>query len=347
MTTLYDLLGARPDDDAESLRNAFRKAAKANHPDLHGGDPDASSRFKQIVAAYDVLRHAEQRATYDQLLEFERKQLRSKSKRAISYFISDAVAAVGLASVLAGGYTVFTHNPKAPIEASEVAAVTAPGATKIVGVQSAARTGTIEPDETHSKLERVAVPDMPIVLSGVASGASNGGARELANGPPAPSSPGLNAEVAKINKAFGASIDQGEAKTVANHLEKNLALEPLGQHKAQSVEAQFSSTEKDNGVPKSALSDFAMSKVKGDMKTSDSSDVNIGDMKTSDTPNVSTGDMKIPEMKIPGRSRTAAKRQPASRTPFKQASLENRNAPACPGSQSCSADIPPLFGVGF
>jgi hypothetical protein len=30
MKTLYDLLGALPDDDADELRAAFRKAAKAN-----------------------------------------------------------------------------------------------------------------------------------------------------------------------------------------------------------------------------------------------------------------------------------------------------------------------------
>jgi curved DNA-binding protein CbpA len=32
MGTLYDLLGALPSDDAEGLRIAFRKAAKATHP---------------------------------------------------------------------------------------------------------------------------------------------------------------------------------------------------------------------------------------------------------------------------------------------------------------------------
>ena len=46
MKTLYDILGALPDDDAESIRAAFRKAAKANHPDNNPGDPDAPLRFK-------------------------------------------------------------------------------------------------------------------------------------------------------------------------------------------------------------------------------------------------------------------------------------------------------------
>ena len=39
MGTLYDLLGALPSDDAEGLRTAFRKAAKATHPDIN---PDRS-----------------------------------------------------------------------------------------------------------------------------------------------------------------------------------------------------------------------------------------------------------------------------------------------------------------
>ena len=49
MKTLYDLLNALPDDDAESLRAAFRKAAKANHPDNNPGEPDAPLRFRRIV----------------------------------------------------------------------------------------------------------------------------------------------------------------------------------------------------------------------------------------------------------------------------------------------------------
>ena len=42
MGTLYDLLGALPSDDAEELRTAFRKAAKATHPDTNPDNPDAA-----------------------------------------------------------------------------------------------------------------------------------------------------------------------------------------------------------------------------------------------------------------------------------------------------------------
>src|ERR1700736_3799452 len=130
MKTLYDLLGARADDDAEALKRAFRKAVKANHPDLHAGDPDAPLRFRQIVAANAVLRDAKQRATYDrllqrqllqhhppqrlqlrrQLLRLTRQQLRSKRMRT-----TVAVAVVG---ALVGGYALF-----APITTTAVVVV--------------------------------------------------------------------------------------------------------------------------------------------------------------------------------------------------------------------------------
>jgi curved DNA-binding protein CbpA len=129
MKTLYDLLGARADEDAEGLRDAFRKAAKANHPDLHAGDPDAPIRFRQIVEAYDILRDAEQRAVYDRLLKFARERLRRRLKSTASYLVrsivSDAVAVVGLAIVLGGGYTLFAYVSKTPIETAKLAEVTA------------------------------------------------------------------------------------------------------------------------------------------------------------------------------------------------------------------------------
>src|SRR5258708_38785379 len=70
--TLYDLLRVRRGDGAEALQSAFRNAAKANHPDLNPGDPGAPRRFRQVVAAYAILRAAEHREAYDRLLDRQR-----------------------------------------------------------------------------------------------------------------------------------------------------------------------------------------------------------------------------------------------------------------------------------
>jgi DnaJ domain len=76
MTSLYDVLGARADDDRQALTSAFRKAVKASHPDLHPNSPEAVLRFRQIINAAAVLRDAQRRAAYDQLLDAERQQIK-------------------------------------------------------------------------------------------------------------------------------------------------------------------------------------------------------------------------------------------------------------------------------
>jgi curved DNA-binding protein CbpA len=113
MKNLYDLLGARPDDDNENLRKAYLKAAKESHPDHHRDDPEAAMRFRQIAVAYKILRDADQRSAYHRLLEFERRPLHHKSKP----FRSDVkrrvvYASAFLAVVLAIGYEWFAPIPE-------------------------------------------------------------------------------------------------------------------------------------------------------------------------------------------------------------------------------------------
>jgi hypothetical protein len=81
MKSYYELLGANADDDAEALKEAFRKAVKANHPDLHPSDPDAVERFREIVAANTLLRDAKLRATYDWFLQSFQLNLKGHQRR--------------------------------------------------------------------------------------------------------------------------------------------------------------------------------------------------------------------------------------------------------------------------
>jgi len=55
MTSPYDVLGVPRDADEETIRAAFRKAAKACHPDVNDGDEAAARLFKQIAAARDAI----------------------------------------------------------------------------------------------------------------------------------------------------------------------------------------------------------------------------------------------------------------------------------------------------
>ena len=56
-----DVLELEVDAEAEDVKQAYRRLAKANHPDLTGNDAEAAKRFQAVQAAYDVLRKAEER----------------------------------------------------------------------------------------------------------------------------------------------------------------------------------------------------------------------------------------------------------------------------------------------
>ena len=56
-----DVLELESDADFNSVKAAYRRLAKANHPDARPGDKEAAARFQMIQAAYDVLRRGEER----------------------------------------------------------------------------------------------------------------------------------------------------------------------------------------------------------------------------------------------------------------------------------------------
>jgi len=65
----YQTLGVSSDASADEIKKAFRKLARAHHPD-HAKPEDreaAEAKFKEINEAYDVLGDAEKRRKYDQL----------------------------------------------------------------------------------------------------------------------------------------------------------------------------------------------------------------------------------------------------------------------------------------
>jgi curved DNA-binding protein CbpA len=167
MKTLYDFLGALPDDDAESLRAAFRVAAKGAHPDLNPGDPDAALRFRQLVRANEILADEKQRATYDRLLHLarvEQKEARGHAATAAinRIAISAAYVAIALAGVLsvavAGHKLVLLVNgtPSAAAQISQVSGREPAQAAAVTTGVSDAR--AFETPDRHDKPEAVDAP---------------------------------------------------------------------------------------------------------------------------------------------------------------------------------------------
>lgn len=61
---LYRALELRPTATDAEIRDAFRRLARRYHPDVNH-EPGAAERFRQVVAAYEVLSDPARRAAYD------------------------------------------------------------------------------------------------------------------------------------------------------------------------------------------------------------------------------------------------------------------------------------------
>lgn len=204
MQTLYDLLGARRDDDAESLKKAYRNAVKANHPDFHADDPGAAERFRQITAAYDILRDPAQRAAYDRTLDPPREPpaptppppAPPRRRFFVSGFFVSAVSVTAATTVILTGVFLLYGRISHVLE----------GATD--------RT----PSQTNAVAGQPTVLEQPIVAApGAASPAARGGS--------APRAPG-NATAAP---ATGSSTAATEPRPDTAAPEDTTALQPWQQ----------------------------------------------------------------------------------------------------------------------
>jgi curved DNA-binding protein CbpA len=61
----YSLLGVERGASRSDLERAYRRAARATHPDVHPDDSSAAERFAAVTVAYETLRDPARRASYD------------------------------------------------------------------------------------------------------------------------------------------------------------------------------------------------------------------------------------------------------------------------------------------
>lgn len=137
MDTLYDVLGVSSRANETAIRTAFRKAAKSYHPDLNAGNPTAELQFRQIVAAYELLKDPTQREAYDQQLKDDR---RARARRIASPLISGVVSG-GLVALTMWWFN--THQPSGQTPRVAAADIDEPAGQQAVSVTGpAAATGT-------------------------------------------------------------------------------------------------------------------------------------------------------------------------------------------------------------
>ncbi|MFC3998335.1 molecular chaperone DnaJ [Nocardiopsis sediminis] len=61
----YKVLGVSKTATKDEIKQAYRKLARAHHPDANAADPKAEDRFKEISEAYNVLSDEKRRKEYD------------------------------------------------------------------------------------------------------------------------------------------------------------------------------------------------------------------------------------------------------------------------------------------
>lgn len=62
----YDILGLNKRASTHEIKKAYRKLARELHPDKNKDDPEASKKFQDLGAAYEVLSDQSKREKYDQ-----------------------------------------------------------------------------------------------------------------------------------------------------------------------------------------------------------------------------------------------------------------------------------------
>ena len=180
MKTLYDLLDALPNDDAESLRATFRGAVKATPPETSSDDLDISLKRRRIVGANTIPSDAEQRAAYDRLLAYAMREPRSKSRRNIVHKLtSEAVVVTFVSALSVGGYVLLERLSQAFVLQGRATEEAAHGSAVVAGVSSAGQFGATV--RGGSDLEGVQFRYKAIVQSGIAPAANTGGAPEIAD----------------------------------------------------------------------------------------------------------------------------------------------------------------------
>jgi len=115
MNTLYDVLGVASHANEKTIRTAFRKAAKSFHPDLNAGNPTAELQFRQLVAAYELLKNPQQREAYDQQLKVDRRaRVRRVASPIISGLVSGSIVALAM-------WLLNTSKPPEPAQTPRLA----------------------------------------------------------------------------------------------------------------------------------------------------------------------------------------------------------------------------------
>ena len=62
----YEILGVQRNASDDEIKKSYRKLAMKYHPDRNKDDKESERKFKEVSAAYEILKDSEKRSAYDQ-----------------------------------------------------------------------------------------------------------------------------------------------------------------------------------------------------------------------------------------------------------------------------------------
>jgi hypothetical protein len=142
MKTHYDVLGVPRNASIETIRIAFRKAAKKYHPDLNGGDTRKEAQLRRVLAAYEMLKKPGHRAAYDCFLRHRRRERFRTLTMTVGAGVGSGSIMVALMLALVSPQVASGSGPAPRVVVADAAPVAVPLATPPQTVVEAKRPST-------------------------------------------------------------------------------------------------------------------------------------------------------------------------------------------------------------
>ena len=61
----YEILGVQRNASDDEIKKSYRKLAMKYHPDRNKDDKESERKFKEVSAAYEILKDSDKRSAYD------------------------------------------------------------------------------------------------------------------------------------------------------------------------------------------------------------------------------------------------------------------------------------------
>ena len=325
MNTLYDILGVPRNASEETIKAAFHRAAKAHHPDLNPGNRTAEQQLRQVIAAYQVLKCPERRATYNlHLSNHRRGRARRFAVSAVAGLLSGSAVALGV-WLSVSPHTQVASGRAETLSAKEWEQIEASGDPKAIWAFAVRNPDAPESALAQSRLIGLidAVEDVPLlrVLGLVATDGIAGRARE---------------RLVRLGAAASAKTDSS-----ASDLPSSNALRVFEEQVSEDKTIEVVNREEPAAQVLQAEMIRAVNREEPALQTSETIKEASREepaLQAAEEKTIKAVNHGGPAAQELARPRSVVKRPPTSDNPVRQVSSESRTP---------SGSAPAMFGVGF